>query len=105
MTYTCDLDIKFHHFHAAANPPTTLAAFQNGTTGSILISWTSPIAGGAMVTGYRIYYTLGGVLMNVHVPSTELLLQLDLGGALPDNNAVFARAESAQLPSDRTRRG
>ena len=42
-----------------ANPPTGLTAVQDSLT-SILVSWTAPASGGANVTGYRIFYQIGG---------------------------------------------
>ena len=87
--------------HVATNAPHAVSANQNDTmSGFILVSWSPPAAGGADITGYRIYYTSGGVLMNVAVNSTEHQYQLVLGGALPDDMMLSIRAESIQLPSE-----
>ena len=83
----------------AANPPSAVSASQGMTSGPVLISWSPPVAGGTEVTGYRIYYTSGGMLMNVLVAAV-LQHELDLDGALPDDMMVSVRAESAQLPSE-----
>ena len=85
---------------AAANIPLAVLASQSAM--SILVSWSPPADayGGAEITGYRIYYTYGGVLMNVKVSSTERQHQLDLDGDLPDDMIVNIRAESSQLPSE-----
>ena len=43
----------------AANPPTNLTAAQSGII-SVQVSWTAPASGGALRTGYRIFYQTGG---------------------------------------------
>ena len=43
----------------AADPPTGLMAVEDSPT-SILVSWTAPASGSAIVTGYRIFYQTGG---------------------------------------------
>ena len=83
----------------AANPPTVVSASQSMTSGPVLISWGPPVAGGEEVTGYTIYCTLGGMLVNASV-TAGLHHVLDLGGDLPDDMIVSIRAESAQLPSE-----
>lgn len=83
---------------AAANSPLAVLASQSAM--SVLVSWSPPANRGAEITGYRIFYTYGGVLMNVKVSSTERQYQLDLDGDLPDDMIVSIRAESLQLPSE-----
>ena len=51
------------------------------------------------MTGYRIYYTLGGERMNVTVAAGETQHSLDLDDALPDGGELYIRTESAMLPS------
>ena len=72
-------------------------------TGPILISWSAPLddndTSGVIVTGYRIYYTLGGERKNISVAAGETQHSLDLGGDLPDGGELSIRTESANLPS------
>ena len=87
--------------HAATNPPRAVSANQNALSGLISVSWSPPAVGGAEFTGYRIYYTIRGALTIVGVTSTERqYVQLNLGGALPDDMMLNIRAESVQLPSE-----
>lgn len=88
-------------FFAAANSPTNVQAVQ--TPDSIVISWSPPDAGGATVTGYRIYYTLDDEMMNVSVGTNETQYSLDLGsgGTSYDDEQFFIHTVSMQLPSGR----
>lgn len=88
-------------FNVAANPPTAVSANLNSQSGPVVITWSPPVSGGAEITGYRIYYNLGCLSLNVIVASTENHYQMDLNGVLPEEiMSVSIRAESAQLPSD-----
>ena len=73
------------------------------SSGPILVSWSAPLddddTSGVIVTGYRIYYTLGGERMNISVAAGETQHSLDLDGALPDGGELSIRTESANLPS------
>ena len=84
----------------AANPPAAVMANLNVTSGLVLISWSPPAAGGAEVTGYRIYYSLEGSTRNEPVASNESQFVLDLKGASLDNMTISIRTESAKLPSE-----
>ena len=85
----------------AANPPAAVMANLNVTSGLVLISWSPPAAGGAEVTGYRIYYSLEGSTRNEPVASNESQFVLDLKGTSLDNiMAISIRTESAKLPSE-----
>ena len=56
----------------AADPPTGLMAVEDSPT-SILVSWTAPASGSAIVTGYRIsYQTGGGSVQSVTVGPTAI---------------------------------
>ena len=58
------------------NPPTGLMAVEDSST-SILVSWTAPASGGAIVTGYRIsYQTGGGSVQSVDVGSSATSITL-----------------------------
>ena len=77
-------------------------AHLNVTSGLLLISWSPPAAGGANVTGYRIYYcnSLEGILIDELTVTNESQFVLDLKGHSLDNMIISIRAESAQLPSE-----
>ena len=84
---------------SAANPPLAVSATLNTASGRVLISWDPSAAGGATVTGYRIYYNADNTLNNVPVDGT--LVQFELVHTLPvDDMMISIRAESAQLPSE-----
>lgn len=93
--------VLFYHPRAAANPPTTVSADLNMSSGPLIITWSPPATGGAEVTGYRIYYNLGCLSFNVVVANTENRYEMGLNGLLPEDiMSVSIRAESAQLPSE-----
>ena len=73
-------------------------AVQNGLT-SILVSWTAPASGGAIVTGYRISYQTGGgseQSVDVGAAATNHILTGLLGGETYNISIV---ALSDQFPS------
>ena len=71
----------------------------DANSGDILVSLTRPV-GGAAVTAYRIYYSIGGSQSSELFAPTEGQLVLDLKGDTPDEMMISIRAESAQLPSE-----
>ena len=86
---------------AAANPPTDVSANLNKISGPLIITWSPPASGGAEVTGYRIYYNLGCLSLDVVVAKTENRYEMGLNGLLPEDiMSVSVRAESTQLPSE-----
>ena len=86
---------------AAANPPTDVSANLNKISGPLIITWSPPASGGAEVTGYRIYYNLGCLSLDVVVAKTENRYEMGLNGLLPEDiMSVSIRAESTQLPSE-----
>ena len=87
------------HLVPAADPPTAVMARLDATSENVLVSLTPPV-GGATVTGYRIYYSVGGSQSNELFLSTENQLVLDLRGDTLDEMMISIRAESAQLPSE-----
>ena len=94
ISYTCT---------SAANPPTAVSATLNTASGRVLISWDAPTTGGAVATGYRIYYNATDRLNDVSVDSSLLQFELDPSvHTLPisDMMMISIRAESAQLPSE-----
>ena len=93
--------VLFYDLHAAANPPTSVSAALSTPSGSLIITWSPPATGGAEITGYRIYYNLGCLFMNVVVDETVNRYEMGLDGLLPEDiMSVSVRAESAQLPSE-----
>ena len=87
--------------HTAANPPTDVSADLNTTAGPIIVTWSPPASGGAEVTGYRIYYNLGCLSLDITVANTESRYEMGLNGLQPEDiMSVSIRAESALLPSE-----
>ena len=93
LTWQCFL------LSSAPSPPTDVEAVQTTLSGPTEISWSPPVDDGVIVTGYRIYYTLGGERMNISVVAGETQHSLDLDGALPDGGELYINTESANLPS------
>ena len=69
------------------------------TSENVVISLTQPV-GGATVTGYRIYYSAGGMQTSEAFTTPESQLVLNLRGDTLDDMMISIRAESAQLPSE-----
>ena len=84
--------------HLASAPPVNVRATQSSSSAPVEVSWSPPFDGATNITGYRIFYGSGKIVL---VPSVA---DITLVGLKVDGNyigqSVSIRSESDQLYSE-----
>ena len=84
--------------YLASAPPVNVRATQSSSSSPVEVSWSPPSDGATNITGYRIFYGSGKIVL---VPSVAdiTLVGLKVGGNYTGQN-VSIRSESDQLYSE-----
>ncbi len=80
--------------HTVPGQPANLTLTQVSTT-TFRVSWDAPITGGT-VTGYRVFYTIDGVMDNVTLSPNKLELELAL--TLSEDQSYVISIDVQSLP-------